>query len=467
MNHELSDTASDEDLSGDEQADGGSPGVQGIDSPGATGHGGHDGAFVSQWVINKNTLQVLSGRDFVNTPAKFFIFDSATKRYVSGASIPGDSRLDINRLCSADLARTSAFYNTATGKGYNGRIFLDGEEGGALGRAFGWVVGQQTAYELPKFAGSFTSSTPDSPPAFENLLANAHTGDKTVVMGNSDGGTNQVSIYLGTKQKTGTAVDKAGLNDGQMWSIYVNGVSAEDRATNVGITAGTHGLNSGTTKEISLVAANQGTTFLRPEDGAWDPKRPNVYYFVTTDRVDLSKQGENFNPDCTPGDGQVGRSRLWALTFNDVNNIATNGSAVGTIQLLLDGATNMGDNMTINNNGVITIGEDTGNAAHNPKTWQYDTKNGALSQIFKEDPTKFGDLTGGVCTHPTAPFTSDKEVSGVLDVTNLFMDAAWYRPGSQVYLADDQPHFDYPSTDPLGAELVEGGQLDLLTSVPK
>jgi len=36
-----------------------------------------------------------------------------------------------------------------------------------------------------------------------------------------------------------------------------------------------------------------------------------------------------------------------------------------------------------------------------------------------------------------------------------------------VYLADDQPHFDYPSTDPLGAELVEGGQLDLLTSVPK
>jgi hypothetical protein len=71
-------------------------------------------------------------------------------------------------------------------------------------------------------------------------------------------------------------------------------------------------------------------------------------------------------------------------------------------------------------------------------------------------------LAGGVFTPATAPFTSDKEVSGVLDVTSLFRDAAWYKPGSTVELADYQPHFDYP-----GSELVEGGQLDLLVSTPQ
>ena len=100
----------------------------------------------------------------------------------------------------------------------------------------------------------------------------------------------------------------------------------------------------------------------------------------------------------------------------------------------------MGDNMTIDVNGIIAIGEDTGNAAHNPKVWQYNTNTVALTQIFESDPTKFGNLADGVFTPPTAPFTSDKEVSGVLDVTSLLRT----RPG-----ISRAARSNWPTTSPL------------------
>ena len=95
------------------------------------GHGGK-GAFVSRWVINKDTLEVVSGQDFVTSPDKFHLFDRGEKSYVTAAQLkngPQAALLDLSRLCSADLAPVLAFFNPATGKGYNGRIFLNGEEG--------------------------------------------------------------------------------------------------------------------------------------------------------------------------------------------------------------------------------------------------------------------------------------------------------------------------------------------------
>ncbi len=426
-----------------------SPAGTGSGSAGnSAGHGGTAGGYVSQWVINKDTLQVISGRDFVNTPANFNVWSSGTSSWVAGNTIPGDSRLNIARLCSADMAPTSAFYNAATGLGFNGKIFLNGEEGGGgLGRAFGWVVGEQKAYELPVFKSAFTSSTPNTIPAFENLLANAATGNKTVVMANSDGGSNQVSLYIGDKQSTGNAVEKAGLNNGQVYGIKVAGVTTEDRTTNVGIAKGGTGIGSGTTAAISLATPNNGTTFLRPEDGAWDPRNPNRYLFVTTDRGNTAADGGTLSGSTfVSGAGQVGRSRLWAITFDDINNINTAGGATGRIEMLLNGTEggDMFDNMSIDDRGIVTLQEDIGNSAHNGKIWTYDTNTGVFSMIFKHDPSKFGDLIAGVFSAPTAPFTTDKETSGVLDVTALFSDAAWYGNGGRVLLAVDQAHFSCP-----------------------
>jgi hypothetical protein len=66
------------------------------------------------------------------------------------------------------------------------------------------------------------------------------------------------------------------------------------------------------------------TQFLRPEDGAWDPKNPADFYFVTT------------NAFTAP-------SRMWRLRFSDINNPETG----GTITAVLDGTEGpkMMDNM--------------------------------------------------------------------------------------------------------------------------
>jgi hypothetical protein len=112
------------------------------------------------------------------------------------------------------------------------------------------------------------------------------------------------------------------------------------------------------------------------------------------------------------------------------------------------------DNMTIGADGIIYLQEDVGGQDHNGKLWAYDPATGKLTQIFQHDTTRFGNI--GL---PAAlPFTTDEESSGIIDVTKLFTDAAWYQPGMQLFLADVQAHY------PNGATLIEGGQLLLLSS---
>src|SRR6185369_1282112 len=89
------------------------------------------------------------------------------------------------------------------------------------------------------------------------------------------------------------------------------------------------------------LSATTSTTFSRPEDGAWNPANPNQYYFVTTDRLDqvADKTG-----------AQIGQTRLWRLTFDDI----ANPDLGGKIDLLIDGRTvdgekaNMFDNLAVN-----------------------------------------------------------------------------------------------------------------------
>jgi hypothetical protein len=424
-------------------------------------HGG-TGAFVSRWAINKDTLQVLSGRDFVDAQHKLNL-------WIDGAWKSGDASvgklLNIGRLCSADLAPISAFYSAASQKGYNGLLFLAGEEAGNANanRAFAFVTADDTAYELPAFGFGKPNDKADPPPSWENLVAHPGTGDKTVVMAMSDGGTNQTYVYIGAKQAAGSPVQKAGLADGRLFSLLVPGIGAEDRDTNIGVAKSMLGKGEG--KRIALALPNKGTSFLRPEDGAWDRRNPNVFYFVTTDR-------NNFAADGSVREGQdvaqIGRSRLWAVTFDDVTRIATDGTPTARIEMLLDGTEggDMFDNIAVDRSGVIYLCEDPGNSRHNGKIWTYDTQTGTLASIMKFDPAKFGDLVDKSYTPPVTPFVDDKETSGVIDVADLFGDAAWFRAGSKALLVVVQAHFTYDANDKVGAELVEGGQLLLLVKAP-
>ncbi|MEJ6005953.1 PEP-CTERM sorting domain-containing protein [Paucibacter sp. AS339] len=437
----------------------------------ARAHGG-TGAFVSSWVIDKNTLAVQSGGDLIK---KVYGWDAATQS--TGALVTGAANLNFQRFCSADLAATSAYsYN---GYGTTNRIFLNGEEVGtsANSRAMAHVATGANAgssFVLGAFNLATNGSGQNLYSAYENLAANPFAQMKTVVIGQNDGGTgissNAVAVYVGTKTNVGSDVDRAGLTNGVMKYVNVVGNTAEiadaaTRATNIA---------NGSRFTLSATAS---TTFSRPEDGAWDTRagKQNVYYFVTTDRVDTTELN---------GGTQVGATRLWSMTFDDI----ANPDAGGKIDLLVDGSkmtgglnnsrANMFDNMTVNKDGTITMQEDTGNNDHNGKIWEYNLNTGAMKIVAKSDAARFGDVVNGVFTGPgsnkSTPtvagyHTYDEETSGIIDVTDIF-DAAG-TTGKKYQLFVTQDHASAAGLDAAGmlvgnnpAGIVEGGQLQLMVS---
>ncbi len=377
---------------------------------------GASGSFVSIWTIKKSDLGVIAGRDLITT---------ANIWNGSGYSAAATS---FARFCSADLAPTTGLYNAFSGLGTSARLLFSGEENGASGRvmatiASGGNIGQ--SYEIYKLGTN----------SWENVLVAPKVQDKTVVAGMSDGGDSQLRIYVGNKTNTGTDIEKAGLTNGKSYSINV-AAGNDDRSTPL---SGRFALNEGT---------GTGTTFLRAEDGAWDTKNPNRFFFVTTDRFDQTKDGVG---------SQEGRSRLYSLTFDDLGNP----QAGGTIEALLDGteAQNMLDNLTVTADGKVILQEDVGNQEHLGKIYQFDPATKRLTLLAEHDQARFGNIGVGA----TSPFTQDEESSGVIEVTQMFAGVSGYDVSkNRYYLLDVQAHY------PLDSPLIEGGQLLLMTqAVPE
>jgi hypothetical protein len=99
------------------------------------------------------------------------------------------------------------------------------------------------------------------------------------------------------KTASGSPVEKAGLTNGSLYGVKVNGVGLEDRVN--GIASGTQftlfnlgDVQNMTGAQLQTASVGGGVSeFLRPEDGGWDPSNPSDFYFVTTDRFDTVKNG--------------------------------------------------------------------------------------------------------------------------------------------------------------------------------
>jgi RTX calcium-binding nonapeptide repeat (4 copies) len=380
---------------------------------GAVRDHGSAGAFVSRLVIDKASLDVVTASDLIQD---VHLYDPATGGYVEATTA-------FNRFCSADLAEPSAFYNAETGLGYQGgRLYLNGEESGVEGRAFAHIAsGAETghSYELA-WLGNM---------AFENAVANPNSGDTTEVGVLDDGQNGQVYFYMGQKQAAGNAIEQAGLTGGSLFGIHVDDLAAtnnnEGNGTNLGgdfqsafsmVDLGDVSGKTGAELDAASEAAGV-TSFLRPEDGAWDTQNADRFYFVTTNAFGAP-------------------SRLWALDFNEEHT-------GGTVSMLLDGTEGheMLDNMTVSQDGKLILCEDVGNQDRLSKVWQYDPATDALTEVAQHDPARFA---------PGGDFflTRDEESSGVVDVSHILGDGM-----RDAYLIDVQAHYN------LGGELVQGGQL--------
>jgi hypothetical protein len=96
--------------------------------------------------------------------------------------------------------------------------------------------------------------------------------------------------------------------------------------------------------------------------------------------------------------------------------------------------------------------EDVGNNARLGRVWRYSPDTNTLTELAEHDAARF--LAGG------AQFlTQDEEASGVIEVTALFEGVPGYdTDNNRFFLLDTQAHY------PLPGELVEGGQLMLMTT---
>jgi hypothetical protein len=413
---------------------------------------GNKGAFVSKLVINKTTLAVQSVADLNATATSINLWNGTG--WTAGTTAYA-------RLCSADLPEVTAFYNAASGKGSQNRIFMNGEESGAEGRAFAHVATGSDAgksWQLPHLGRA----------SFENQVACPKAQDKTIVIGLDDTTPGQLYVYVGDKRNSGNDVEKAGLVGGRLYGVRANATAleVEDEVASGALTT-LGGIAKNGRASFALVdlgdAANQTgaqlqahstangvTEFLRPEDGAWDPANPADFYFVTTHQYDQSKDGSGVTTAAT---------RLYRLRFADISDPA----AGGTLTLLLDGdetSTQMLDNLCVDSYGRVIMQEDPGNNAHSARIWSYEIGSGTLTEIAKHKDTIFGDYAAGAATGTVmAGFTKDEESSGIIDASAIL--------GAGKYLLVTQAHTSTKYTDGTAianiADVVEGGQLQLMT----
>ena len=162
---------------------------------------GFAGSFVSKLIIDKTTLEVLSGEDLIQ---QGFTYNPATGDY-DPLTAP------IGRLCSADLAarRRSSIRQPAlaTTAGASSSAARRSATKAARLRISRPEREAGNSYELA-WLGNMS---------YENQVANPHTGDKTVVALTDDSTPGQVYFYVGDKKAAAPgrdALDMAGLTGG-------------------------------------------------------------------------------------------------------------------------------------------------------------------------------------------------------------------------------------------------------------
>ena len=371
------------------------------------------GSTITKFNYSVNGKGITSAENLFNN-VSFFNYN--TSKYVDTpiGGEPKNAAKDsfgwgISRFCSATFSPAGTFI--FNGVGYEGALFTTGEEVGDSSRGFAFDM-FGNGWQLPRMGML----------SFETIAPTRKPGLNTVAIANEDGSAtdSQLHLYIGKKQSTGTAVDKAGLTNGDLYVLNAGSIPTDNifrttisKKTPVDVTFKKIEWNTDVTS-FAKGARENGMTFARIEDGEWDPKNPDVYYFVTTE--------SNKDPVATkesplePGIARDGGA-LWRLTFKDAQNPLLGAK----LEMLLNGGEApylfKPDNMTVTKDGVILLQEDPGNNAHVSRIVAYQVSTGKLVTIAEFDKKYFS-------TSGTSFMTLDEESSGIIDATSLIA-----RPG--------------------------------------
>jgi hypothetical protein len=320
----------------------------------------------------------------------------------------------LSRFCSGNLVPAGTFsYTEKDAKtkksvtyGYSDAVYFTGEENGDYSRAFAFDL-SGNGIQLPGFGLA----------GWENFLTKPDTGKSTVIMGNEDHDAtdSQLYMYVGTKQATGANfAEKAGLTNGKLYTIALenyltdNAVRAAAKGTKINVGFNEVNTNPSFGKFTSMAQAN-GTTFSRIEDGEWDPKNPNVYYFITTES-NKDPLATTPNP-ATPTVSRDGGA-LWKMTFADTKDPFKG----ATVEMLLNGTESpylaKPDNMAIDENGYVIIQEDPGANDAVSRVVAYRVSDGKIGVLAQFDAQYFSKTGANF-------ITNDEETSGAINMNQF------------------------------------------------
>ncbi|MFM6841952.1 MAG: alkaline phosphatase PhoX [Candidatus Planktophila sp.] len=424
------------------------------------------GSSISKLTYNPSTGTITALENLISS---IQYFDYNTKTYTTDytKSLPaGYPALDsfgsenfsngLNRFCSGNLmqAGTLAAKDGKKVIGYSGAVYLTAEEGSDNSRVFAFDM-NGNGVQLPKMGLG----------GYENALTNPASGKTTLVMLNEDGAavSSQLNMYVGTKQEKGANfAEKAGLTNGQLYSVSVKNARTDNKFRanyKIGekVEVSFNPLNTDPSyADVQAQAQGAGTTFSRVEDGEWDPKNPNVYYFLTTEsNKDAAATAPNPAEPTTSRDGGA----LWRLTFKDVKNPLKGAS----IEMLLNGTEApylaKPDNLAIDESGHILIQEDPGNNAHVSRVIAYRISDGKLGVVAQFDKTYFA-------ADATSLITIDEESSGMVNANAVLRKAgdtaSYFFFNAQVHTTTSKARLESTPVDALDQAAIEGGQYYLL-----
>jgi uncharacterized protein DUF839 len=402
------------------------------------------GAYVSQFVLDADGDPIAGRRAYDR------VFQENT--FVGPAPDTTNTTRALARFCSGFLAGPA--------NGFDRWIYLTNEEEQTAANTFDGKGGQSVAiydnelHALPDL-GRYSK---------ENTVVQPHRGTRTVIFSFEDGPPtldNQLYMYVGKKDRSANAsvLARNGLDGGTLYVFRSHDPARNSERT---FTTGTVTgdwipiPNAGDLTDVQLEAASDAVnamTFIRPEDGAFNPNNPNEVFWVTTgSSADGSNElGRLYSLRLHPGNPTK------PATLTIVYNADLVVAAGGDTALSPDNLDASREYLMINEDGTTESRPVMAAKGRDGSIWRFDLVKGPVHAVGVDvsTATRVAELNPpGRDGIPVGPGVW--ETSGIIDTTALF--------GSDTWLSDVQAH--PPTTPPGGPTVtVEDGQLFLMTPV--
>ena len=369
---------------------------------------------------------------------------------VGPAPVVGNATRPFSRFCSGSLSGPA--------DGFDRWIYFTNEEEGTPANSFDGKGGLTVAimdnalYTLPKL-GRF---------AWENSIAQPNHGTQTVIMSMEDGPpaleagveNSQVYMYVGKKDRRAGAgvLRRNGLDNGE---LYVLVPSDPAHSSEAGFSSGSIEVewklipNAGELDEAQLEAASDAAgaiRFGRPEDGAFNKRDRDEFFFVTTGEASggANTLGRLYSLRLHPGNVTQG------ATLSVVYNADTVIAAGGDIAISPDNIDTSENYLMINEDGTASSRPVMGSKGRDGSIWRFDIVKDKVG-VDASTATRVAELDPPG-RDGTAVGPGIWETSGIIDAIRVFGGDAW--------LFDVQAH---PPTAAPGTNTVEDGQLLLMT----